>query len=121
MVTPDIQKNASARILMPQKRQVSEWGKNEMVNPEIKKMKKCELHAHLDGSMRIGTMIDIAKKEGITLPSQDPYLLYKKIKFYNGMDLKTCLKSFGVTLKTMQSAYALERIAYELCEDLRKD
>ena len=88
---------------------------------ELRKIKKVELHAHLDGSLRIPTMIDIAKREGISLPSSDEYELYKNIKFYNGMDLKKCLKSFNVTLSVMQSEYALEQISYELCEDLSKD
>jgi hypothetical protein len=32
---------------------------------------KIELHCHLDGSLRIETIIDIAQKEGIHLPSFD--------------------------------------------------
>lgn len=32
---------------------------------------KIELHCHLDGSLRAETIIDIAKKEGISLPTFD--------------------------------------------------
>ena len=32
---------------------------------------KIELHCHLDGSVRPKTIIDLAKKDGIELPSYD--------------------------------------------------
>jgi adenosine deaminase len=41
--------------------------------------------------------------------------------FQPGWDLPCCLRSFASTLRVMQSAAALERIAYELCEDLAAD
>ena len=33
----------------------------------INKLPKIELHCHLDGSVRVDTIIDIAKKENINL------------------------------------------------------
>lgn len=35
----------------------------------FKKLPKIELHCHLDGSLRIDTILDIAKKDNIPLPS----------------------------------------------------
>ena len=40
---------------------------------------KIELHCHLDGSLRPETIIDIAKKEGIQLPSFDTDELQKEL------------------------------------------
>ena len=45
----------------------------------ISQLPKVELHCHLDGSLRINSILDIAKKEGIKLPSYNleslrPYL-----------------------------------------------
>ena len=40
-----------------------------------------ELHLHLDGSMRIHTLIDLAKHEGIKLSSYEPDELLEQIKF----------------------------------------
>ena len=38
---------------------------------------KAELHCHLDGSMRVDTIIDLAKKQGVKLPESDPKKLEK--------------------------------------------
>ena len=39
-------------------------------SPEfIRAIPKTDLHLHLDGSLRLGTLIDIAKAENIKLPS----------------------------------------------------
>ncbi len=35
----------------------------------FKKLPKIELHCHLDGSLRVDTILDIAKKDNIPLPS----------------------------------------------------
>ena len=40
---------------------------------------KIELHCHLDGSLRPETIIDIAQKEGIQLPSYERNELQKEL------------------------------------------
>ena len=40
---------------------------------------KIELHCHLDGSLRPETIIDIAKKEGISIPSFDRNEIQREI------------------------------------------
>lgn len=76
-----------------------------------------ELHLHLDGSMRIKTLIDLAKHEGIKLGSYEPDELLEQIKFKKGMTQDEGLKRFATTLSVMQTPYAISRIAYEICED----
>ena len=76
-----------------------------------------ELHLHLDGSMRINTLIDLARHEGIKLNSYDADELLEQIKFKQGMTQEQCLNTFATTLSVMQTKYALSRIAYEICED----
>ena len=35
------------------------------------RLPKTDLHCHLDGSLRIDTVLDLAKKQGVTLPAPD--------------------------------------------------
>ena len=41
----------------------------------IKKLPKAELHCHLDGSLRLDTIIELSKKQGLKLPSDNKYIL----------------------------------------------
>ena len=43
----------------------------------LNQLPKVELHCHLDGSLRIDTIIDIAKKNNIKLPDVDKKNLQK--------------------------------------------
>jgi adenosine deaminase len=84
----------------------------------IKRMPKADLHVHLDGSLRINTILDIAKKEKIELPSMDSKVLSQIIK--PGMtcqSLNEYLKAFDITLKVLQTEESLFRASYELAID----
>src|SRR5262245_35942850 len=43
----------------------------------IEKLPKTDLHVHLDGSLRLATIIELAEKDRIELPSKDPEGLRK--------------------------------------------
>ena len=45
----------------------------------IKGLPKVELHCHLDGSLRINTILDIAKQKKVQLPTYNPNELFKLI------------------------------------------
>lgn len=88
----------------------------------ISQLPKVELHCHLDGSLRIRSILDIAKKEGIKLPSYNldslkPYLKAGKKRG----TLEDYIKRFDITLSVMQTPKSLKRIAYELIEDVAKE
>ncbi len=88
----------------------------------FEKLPKTDLHVHLDGSMRIETMLDIAQKEGIDLGADTPEKLIKKIgpgKMHES--LNKYLEGFDLTLKVMQTPESLYRAAYELAEDNAKE
>lgn len=84
----------------------------------LRELPKTDLHVHLDGCLRIATLIDLAKKQHVDLPSTDPEKLAKIV-----MSGKKCqnlaeyLRGFDITLSVMQEPEALSRIAYELAED----
>jgi adenosine deaminase len=83
---------------------------------------KVDLHCHLDGSLRVETLIDLAKQQHVQLPSDDPKTL-KKILASPGVKrpLNEYLKAFDTTLSVLQRADALRRVAYELTEDAAKE
>ncbi len=84
----------------------------------IQKLPKTDLHCHLDGSLRLDTILDLARHQGVTLPTADRTGLFELI--YAGdvcSSLDDYLKAFDITLSVMQTEEALERIAFELAED----
>ncbi len=84
----------------------------------IESLPKTDLHVHLDGSLRLETVLELAKKQGVTLPSTDPKELFGLL--YAGdvcNSLDDYLKGFDITLSVMQTEEGLERAAYELAED----
>ena len=88
----------------------------------IRKAPKVELHEHLDGSVRPETVIELAMKKGMELPSYDPEELAKW--FSKGSEEKSLslyLQSFSITTALMQDKESLRRIAREEIEDLAED
>jgi adenosine deaminase len=84
----------------------------------LKRLPKTELHCHLDGSLRLTTILEEAERQGVKLPADDPDGLAKAIHMGEVRDdLVEYLKAFDVTLSVLQDADALERAAYELAVD----
>ena len=84
----------------------------------IEKLPKTDLHVHLDGSLRLDTVIDLAKTQKVKLPTTDRGELFRLL--YAGdvcNSLEDYLKAFDITLSVMQTEESLERSAYELAED----
>ncbi|WP_312474117.1 adenosine deaminase [Neobacillus sp.] len=83
---------------------------------------KIELHCHLDGSLRPETIIDIAKQEGIRLPSVEIEALERElIAPLNCESLDEYLKRFAIPNLVMQSKENLRRISFELFEDAAQE
>lgn len=84
----------------------------------LHELPKTDLHVHLDGCLRIPTLIDLAKKQHVELPSTDPEKLAEIVMSgKNCKNLGEYLRGFDITLSVMQEPEALYRIAYELAED----
>jgi len=84
----------------------------------FKKLPKTDLHVHLDGSLRLETILDLARKDGIDLGVDNIDDLKKLIgpgKIHKS--LNDYLKGFDITLKVLQTKESLYRAAYELAED----
>lgn len=88
----------------------------------FQQLPKADLHVHLDGSLRLETILDLAERHHVELPSRDPAELRRFMNLgQNCGSLVEYLKAFDVTLRVLQNEDALYRVAYELAEDAARE
>src|SRR5258706_13651864 len=94
-----------------------------MTTAFIRTLHKVLLHDHLDGGLRPQTIVDLAKEQRYTgLPTTDAGALARW--FHRGAQrgsLPLYLEGFAHTCGVMQTYEALERVAYEMMEDMHDD
>ncbi len=78
---------------------------------------KTDLHVHLDGSLRLPTLIELAREGGVKLPSATEGGLRETVFKERYASLGEYLRGFQYTVAALQTAEALERAATELAED----
>jgi adenosine deaminase len=83
----------------------------------IRRLPKTDLHLHLDGSLRIPSLIEMARERKVALPSETEAGLREKVFRKNYRNLPEYLEGFRYTTAVLQDAEALERAVFELCED----
>lgn len=89
--------------------------KIEVTEELIRALPKADLHCHLDGSMRLKTILELAEKQGVKLPAQDEAGLARAIHMGEMCkNLEDYLVAFDVTCSVLQTEEALFRAAYEL-------
>lgn len=83
----------------------------------IRALPKADLHLHLDGSLRIGTLLELADAADIALPADDATGLLRETFPERYESLPHYLQAFRWTTAVMRTPEAVERIARELAED----
>lgn len=68
---------------------------------------KVELHCHLEGAMRPGTVVDLARRNGVALPTADPEELYR----YDSLD--GFLRVFWLVQSMLGTRDDWARLGYE--------
>jgi adenosine deaminase len=90
---------------------------NQFSNDFIREIPKTDLHVHLDGSLRLPTLISLAKERHVELPSFTEEGLRELVFKPSYKNLDEYLTGFAWTGKVLQDAEALERTASELALD----
>ncbi len=89
----------------------------------IQAMPKIELHRHLEGSLRLQTLVDIAREYDIEMPEYDPELLRPFVQMMPGetRSMAHFLGKFATLRQFYRSLDVIERITREIVLDAASD
>ncbi len=89
---------------------------------DLRGVAKVDLHRHLEGAVRLSTVIDLAREAGTPLAAATPEELAPQAQVLAPMaSLAEVLAYFRVAQDAFRSLDAVERIAFEGVEDLAAD
>ena len=83
----------------------------------LKEIPKNDLHLHLDGSLRISTLIDSAKKLNVKMPSYTESGLKDLVFKESYSNLGEYLNGFQYTCEVLRDLEVIEQVSYELAQD----
>lgn len=89
----------------------------------ISAMPKIELHRHLEGSLRLETLVDLAEETDLALPRYDIDIMRPLVQMmaHEERSASQFLSKFSVLRQFYRSPEVIERITYEIVEDAAKD
>jgi len=93
-------------------------GPPQLSRDALRRWPKAELHVHLDGCLRPATMLELAKAQRVRLPADTPQALAAALTVKGASSLEEYLTKYQYTLAVLQTAAALERVAYEFVLDV---
>ena len=88
----------------------------------LRAMPKVVLHDHLDGGLRVPTLMELLRERGLALPAQDPAGVeaWFQQRAHAG-SLTAYLEGFALAVAAMATPRALARVAFEAAEDAHAD
>ena len=87
----------------------------------FRRMPKAELHLHLDGSLRPETALDLARRRGLAEGLDLAAMRSRLVAPALCADQAQLLRAFDLPIALMQDSEALERVTFELVEDVAGD
>jgi adenosine deaminase len=90
--------------------------------PHHNSLPSIDLHRHLDGNVRVSTIIELAKEHSITIPSYDLDELSSTVYIHDKTsDLLAFLTKLDIGVSVLKNAAACKRIAYENVLDAKAE
>jgi adenosine deaminase len=77
----------------------------------LRRLPKVELHCHVEGTLRPATVVELAKKHGIVLPTTDVDEIYSYVTIYEFLEI------FRLVNSTVIDREDFARVAYESLAD----
>jgi adenosine deaminase len=89
---------------------------------QARSLPKVLLHEHLDGGLRVATLLALLRERGIAAPADDEEALaaWFDARAHAG-SLEEYLRGFALTVAAMATPEALARVAFEAAEDARAE
>lgn len=91
-------------------------------NQVVESFPKVELHRHLEGSLRMATLVELARGNGLPVPRDEPTLRSQvQISPHDPLTWQNFLSKFEALRPFFQSPEVIARVVREAIEDLAAD
>jgi adenosine deaminase len=97
--------------------------KRKSLHETLQNLPKVDLHRHLEGSLRLSTLAEIAREHGVDLPSYDIEELrpYVQVTTDERPDFHAFLEKFSFLARFYSKLDCIDRVSYEAVADAAQD